>query len=191
MISQVFTQDSFKIMTLFSLSSGSRFNRTEIKKRVFLHNVPLDKALLRLISSEILKKERNYYSVNFENEKARILLETCTWQYKQLKELPLAVFYLLIDCMYGLSLIKGIEIYLFGSYAKLVYRENSDIDIAILYTQEILRKKIIEIFTPLEKTYDKKVELHYFSKVDFYKNKKDPLVRSILKDGVFLGRSKR
>jgi len=190
MISQIFNQDCFKMLILFSLSPGSRFNRTEIKNRTSLHNVPLDKALLRLLSSEVLKKERNYYSVNFENEKAKNFLEICTWQYKHLKELPLAVFYLLVDSLYELSLIKGIEVHLFGSYAKLVYRENSDIDIAILYSEKIPQDKIARIFASLEKTYKKKVELHYFRKVEFYKNKKDPLVKSILKDGIFLGRSR-
>ncbi|MBI2666238.1 nucleotidyltransferase domain-containing protein [Candidatus Woesearchaeota archaeon] len=190
MISQIFTQDCFKVIILFSLSPGSRFNRTEIKNRTFLHNVPLDKALLRLLSSEVLKKERNYYSVNFENENAKNLLNICTWQYKQLRELPLAVFYLLIDSLYELSLIKGIEVYLFGSYAKLVYRENSDIDVALLYNLEIPREKIMKIFNTLEKIYGKKVELHYFKKAEFYKNKKDPLVKNILKDGIFLGRSR-
>jgi len=38
----------------------------------------------------------------------------------------------------------------------------------------------------LERAYKKHVEIHYFDKKDFYRNKKDPLVRSILKDGVRL-----
>jgi predicted nucleotidyltransferase len=150
-----------------------------------MHNVPLDKALQRLLSSQILKKEKKYYSLNFENQKAKSIVEIASTQYKQLRELHLNVFYLIVDALFELSLIKGIEIYFFGSYAKLVYKENSDIDIAILYPKEI-PKTISKITTNLEKTYHKKIEIHYFKKQEFNKNKKDPLVKSILKEGIHL-----
>ncbi len=190
MISQLFTQDCFKIISLFSISPGSRFNRTEIKNRLFLNNIPLDKALSRLLSSGILRREKNFYSINFEHEDTKIILELCTKQYRKLKELPLAIYNLLIDIIYELSLNKGIEIYLFGSYAKLVYKENSDIDLAIVYTKELPLRRFSLFFGKLEKNYSKKIEVHYFKKADFFRNKKDPLVRSILRDGMLLGISR-
>ena len=71
MINPAFTPDCFKIMTLFSVSPGSRHNRNEIKEKIGLNNVPLDNALFRLLNSSILKKEGNFYSVNFENEEGK------------------------------------------------------------------------------------------------------------------------
>ena len=68
MITQIFTQNCMKIMTLFGLSPGSRLNRKQIKEKVYLNNIPLDFSLLRLVNSGILKRERNFYSINFENE---------------------------------------------------------------------------------------------------------------------------
>ena len=182
MISPLFSQDCFKVICLFCLSPGSRFNRKEIKEKVKLNNIPLDKSLSILINSGIIKREKNYYSINFENDYSMRLLEICTKQYKQLKELPLDIFYLLSDLVYSLSMLKDVEVILFGSYAKLIYKEKSDIDIAILYG----KKKPDVRIEKLEKVYGKVVELHYFEKKRFYLNKKDPLVKSILKDGTKL-----
>ena len=70
MISQIFYANSFKIVALFALSPGSRFKRKEIKEKTKLNNVPLDKALSRLVSSGIVKKENNLFSINFESKEA-------------------------------------------------------------------------------------------------------------------------
>jgi len=71
MINQIFNLDSFKILSLFSLSPGSRFRRKEIKERTKLNNIPLDKTLLKLLSGKILKKEENLYMLNFENKNTK------------------------------------------------------------------------------------------------------------------------
>ena len=187
MISQIFDLDSFKIISLFSLSPGSRFRRKEIKEKTKLNNVPLDKALLRLLSSGILKKEENFYKINFHNENAKKIVEISSKQYKDLKELPFDVYLLLLDLVSEFSVIKGIEVYLFGSYSKLIYNEKSDVDIAIL-TPEIFNKKnnIQKTIQKLEKIYKKNIETHFFVKKLFYKNKKDMLVKEIIRNGMRL-----
>ena len=184
MITQIFTQNSMKIISLFSMSPGSRFNRKQIKEKTRINNVPLDNSLLRLTSSGILRRERNYYAVNFEDEYSRKILDICSKQFKHLKELPLSVYYIMMDLADYFSVIKGAELILFGSYAKLVYTDKSDVDIALLYGKSPDKKKINIFASSLEKTYNKRIEPHYFKKMVFYKNKKDPLVKSIIKDGV-------
>src|SRR3989344_3645110 len=181
MINHLFNQDIFKIISLFNLSPGSRFNRKEIKDKINLNNLPLDNALSKLISSNILTKKGNYYSINFENEYAKILLNMVSKQYKLLKEIPFNIYLLLLDLIYYISKFKGLEAYLFGSYSKLIYRENSDIDIAVLgnIDKKLLQKFIIK----LEKDYQKNIEVHFFDKKEFYKNKNDPLVKDILRNG--------
>ncbi len=186
MISQIFTPDCFKILSLFSISPGSRFNRTDIKSQTKLNNVPLDKALLSLVNSLVLMRTKNYYGLNFENDYTKQLLGICSKQYKQLRELPLNVYYLLLDLTAGLSLVKKVEVFLFGSYAKLVYKANSDVDIAVLCSKQLDKAAICKLTAKLEQQYNQKLEVHYFEKTLFYKNKKDPLVKSILKDGVKL-----
>jgi len=185
-ISLIFNSDCYKLLILFSLSPGSRFNRKEIKEKTRLNNVPLDKALRQILASGVAKREKNYYSLNIADKSAKELLEICQYQYQQLRELPLTVFYLLTDLVDSLLFLKGDEVWLFGSYAKLVYKENSDVDIAVLYSQEIRKENINKIVAKLEKIYNKKIEIHYFEKTGFYKHKKDLLVKNILRDGVRL-----
>ncbi|MFH0752432.1 MAG: nucleotidyltransferase domain-containing protein [archaeon] len=185
MISQAFTQNCFKIITLFSLSPGSNLNRTEIKNKTRLNNVPLDNALTSLTNSGILKKKTNY-SINFEHDYSKPLLELCKKQYKQLKELPLNAYFPIIDLTNSLSKLKDLEIILFGSYSKLIYTTKSDIDLALLHSRMIDKKAVQKTTQWLEKTYGINIEIHYFDKEGFYKNKKDPLVKEILKNGVKL-----
>ncbi len=186
MINQIFDLDSFKIISLFSLSPGSRFRRKEIKERTKLNNVPLDKALLRLLSCKILKRDENFYKINFQNENAKKIIEISSKQYKELKELPLDIYLLLLDLVSGFSIIKGIEVYLFGSYSKLIYNEKSDVDLAVLITEKFNKKTTQKTVQKLEKVYKKNIEIHFFVKRLFYKNRKDPLVKEIIKNGVRL-----
>ena len=173
-------------MTLFSLSPGSRFNRKELKERTILSNLSLDKALANLTSSGVLKREKSHYSVDFENPYSKMLLEVCGKQHKQMKEIPLDVYFLLADAVEGVSMQKGIELFLFGSYSKLVYKKDSDVDIAVLHGKRIDKTGIKNLFLKLEKRYGKSIEIHFFEKSGFYRNKRDPLVKGIIKDGILL-----
>lgn len=186
MINQIFDKDSFKIMSLFSLSPGSKFRRIEIKERTKLNNVPLDNALQRLLSSQILKRDKNLYAINFQNDLSKQVLEIPAKQYKNLKELPFNVYLLLLDLVKEISTTKGIELYLFGSYSKLVYNEKSDVDIAILTPEKFDKNNIQNITQKLEEIYAKNVEIHFFTKKLFYKNKKDPLIKEIIQNGIKL-----
>lgn len=184
MINLVFDKDIFKILTVFSISPGSRFRRNELKEKLILNNIPLDNALLKLIKQNLIKQEKKLYSINFENSDIKLILEAINKQYKFLKEIPLNVYFLLIDLISNIKLIKS-EIYLFGSYSKLIYKEDSDIDIAIL-DKSFKKESINQFINKLEKKYKKEIQLHIFDKKEFYKNKKDPLVKDIIKNGVRL-----
>lgn len=186
MINPILDQNIFKILSLFSISPGSRFNRKDIKDKTLLNNIPLDRGLVRLRKTGILSKKGNYYSLNFENDTAKTLIATLSKEYKRLKELPFDVYLVLADLVNELSIQKGAEAYLFGSYSKLVYKEGSDIDIAILVIQKFDKGGFKRKVEKLGKTYKKNIELHFFDKIKFYKNKKDPLVKEIIKNGVRL-----
>lgn len=186
MISLMFMPDCFKILTFFSLSPGSSWNRKEIQDRLKLNNVPLDKALTQLRNAGILQKKKKYYSLQWGSEYTKKIIGLCQEQFKQLRELPLPIYNTLVDFLYYISTYKNIEVFLFGSYAKLIYTENSDMDIAIIYWPKIDRGKIQKSVSKLEKIYGRKIDIHYFEKEKFYKSKKDPLVHGIMKDGVKL-----
>lgn len=183
MISLLFEKDLFKVLTVFSLEPGARFKRVDIKEKTLLNNVPLDNTLLKLIKAGLIKKEGKLYSVNFENEDYKQILNNIQKQYKTLKEIPLNAYFLIIDFISSLNFVN-IEVYLFGSYSKLIFKEDSDIDIAIIGT--VKKETVNKIVRRLEKKYKKSIEVHYFDKESFYKNKSDPLVKDIIKNGVKL-----
>lgn len=180
----VFDKDILKVLTVFSISPGSKFVRKELKEKTFLDNASLDRSLQILSNSEIIKKENRIHFLNFENENSKKIIDIIASQHKKMKELPLAVYFAICDLITALSANKDIKIYLFGSYSKLIFKEPSDIDIALI-PERIDKKKTEIIVKKIEEKYGRKIELHYFGK-DFYKNKEDPLIRDILRNGVKL-----
>ena len=104
-------------------------------------------------------------------------------EHLRFKEIPLKIYFILIDISSELSNLKGLEqIYLFGSYAKLIYTEKSDIDLAVVTKGNQI--KIKEKVKKIEKKYNKIIELHFFDSKDMKQN--DPFIKDILRNGVKL-----
>ena len=189
MITDIFDSNIVKVLALFSISPGSKFRRKEIKEKTLMNNIPLDKSLIKLTKIGIIKEEKNFYFINPEQS-----AETeSVWRHikdcytKGFNEIPLKIFYLLIDISNKLSEIREIKnILLFGSFAKLIYTEKSDIDIAIIFYDKIKERrkteakinKIIEKIEARNKEQNK-IEIHFFSESDM-KNKKDPLIKEVV-----------
>lgn len=181
MITQIFNQNILKILTIFSISPGSRFLRNDLKEKAKLNNSTLDDSLNVLFSANILKKERKLISFNIEYKS---LIELIKKDHQYLNELYTPAYFSIIDIVYHLSKFKHIEAHLFGSHSKLIHNEKSDIDIAIISNSFNQKNKdnILKFINKVERRYKKPIELHYFTN-DFYKNKRDPLVKDILKNG--------
>ena len=175
----------FRILTIFSLSPGSRLNRKLLKEKTGINNISLDKALSILLNLKTIKKEKRLLSLNLENEKTKIITKEISEDYANLKHLPIKEYFTICNITRELIKAKNTgEIYLFGSYAKLIFTEKSDIDIAII-SDKVNKKEIGKIINSLEKKHKKAIETHFFSK-KFYSNKKDPLVKEIFQHGVRL-----
>ena len=185
MIVQIFNKDILEILTIFSISPGSKFTRRELKERTKLNNANLDNAINILLNANMIRKEKRLLSLNFDN--AKELIKLVSNEYRQLRELPLVVYFSIINLIFLVSKLKGIDVYLFGSYAKLIFKEKSDIDIAIVSDKitDIEKKELNNLIQKLEAKYGKKIEVHYFS-MNFYKNKKDHLVQEIIRNGLKL-----
>lgn len=185
MIASIFNKDIFEVLTIFSISPGSKFTRKELKEKTLFNNVNLDKVINILINSNLIKKEKRLLYLDLD--KAKSVIKLISDDYKELKELPLNVYFSIINIVFSLSRIKNVNAYLFGSYAKLIYKDKSDIDIAIVSDKikNEEKKELEKLIRKLEKRYKKNIEIHYFTK-NFYKNKKDPLVNDILKNGIRL-----
>ena len=187
MISDIFDKNVIKILTFLSISPGSKFHRKEIKDKVAMNNVPLDKALNTLVNTGLLKQEKRLYCINFENKYSKGILEIIKGEYSRLNEIPLKAYFALRDVSASLSSLNEIgNAYLFGSYAKLIYTDSSDIDLAIFLAEESpgIKKTIDRIIGKIERKYNKKIEVHFFNKKD--SKSRDPLVKEILRNSVVL-----
>ncbi len=169
---ELYDLEIVKVLTIFSVSPGSRFNRKLLKEKTGMPNIVLDNTLSKLENSGFLKKEKNLFAVNFEKRGIKELLNEFQDNHIKFKQLPFKEYFVILKIIAELSQIKDIgEIYLFGSYAKLIFKEKSDIDIAII-SDRVNKKKVNLKISKLEKKFKKKIETHIFTK-EFYKNKKD------------------
>jgi len=187
MILDILDRNIVKILALFSISPGSKFTRNEIKEKTLLYNTPLDLTLTTLINNNLLIKEKRFISLNWENDSLKSIIEIFKKEHTRFKELPLNIYFILLDISYRLSSIKKIEnIFLFGSFAKLIHTEKSDVDLAIILKKENkeLIKNIKKEINKIEKKYHKTIEEHFFEKKDL--NKSDPLIKEIKRNNVVL-----
>lgn len=190
MISNLFDKNIIKILVFFLISPGSRYTRKEIKENTGMNNVPLDNSLNKLKKFNLTKEEKGLLILNHHpSEPFEIigLINCIRSEYKNMS-LPLKIFYILLEISDKLSEIKNIkEAFLFGSYAKLIYSDKSDIDLAIIFYNKTknkgrIERKILEKTRKIGKKYKKKIEAHYFLESDM-KRKEDPLIKDILKNG--------
>ncbi|MEM5843386.1 MAG: nucleotidyltransferase domain-containing protein [Candidatus Aenigmatarchaeota archaeon] len=175
-------QNVAKVLTIFSLAPGAKFRRKELKERTKLNNVNLDKALDSLQNSKIVLRDNNYFKLNL-NEKTKTLIEIIQKEYKELNEIPLNVFFSILDLINRVIFLKDVKVYLFGSYAKPTFKEGSDIDLAIISGKKL--DFLEKIALKIKKKYKTKIQLHFFGE-DFTKHKEDPLVREITRNNIQL-----
>lgn len=188
MISSLFDKNIIRIASFLIISPGSRYTRKEIKEKTQMNNVPLDKTLNKLLKLGILKEEKNLLAFNSAPPLELIgLTNYIKSEYKALN-LPHDVFNALLESSGKLSEFNSVkEAYLFGSYAKLIYSDKSDIDLAIILSKKAsnkikIEKKIAKELKKIEKKAVKNIEPHFFSESDM-KHKEDPLIKDILRNG--------
>jgi len=182
MITDIFDKNIVRILTLFSISPGSKFSRNELKEKTLLNNVPLDESLNILLNNGILAREKRLHSLNFENNAVKGIIGIIKKEYLKLKEIPLKVYLIILEISaYAAQMNQLDGIYLFGSYAKLIYTDRSDIDIAFILKKKGKRsiQEIKGIVNKLEKKYSKTIESHFFEAMDL--RQKDPIIKEIKK----------
>ncbi|MEK6911046.1 MAG: nucleotidyltransferase domain-containing protein [Nanoarchaeota archaeon] len=188
MISNLFEQSLVKVLSLFLISPGSRYKRKEIQNKTLMYNSPLDNTLQKLNSLKLISEKKGLFSLNFEIEKNKEIFDIISKEYKYFN-LPHNIFNILNQISHNLSKIDGIDsVLLFGSYAKLIYLEKSDIDIAIILKDKVkniekTKKGIMNLIKKISKNNEKDIQLHFFSFKDINENKSDPFIKDILING--------
>ncbi|MBS3088526.1 nucleotidyltransferase domain-containing protein [Candidatus Pacearchaeota archaeon] len=180
MISNIFDKSVVKLISYFLISPGSRYTRKELKEKTEMNNLPLDNLLTKLLSLRILNKKNNLYQFSSENEAFLEILEKIKQEYKEFG-VPYRIFNILVETAEKLSKNKSVSsAVLFGSYAKLVHTENSDIDIAVVTKSKFPEKQITKTKKEIAKISDK-TELHFFQEKDL--QEKDALIQDIKRNG--------
>ena len=187
MITDLFDQNTAKILTLFSISPGSKFLRNELKEKTKLNNWTLDGSLLMLLKNKILLKEKRLISLNLSSPSANETIKLIKREHARFKELPLEIYFPLMDASYllsGLSVLSSV--YLFGSYAKLIYTNKSDIDLAVISAKldKAAKSRLLSRMSVIEKKYGKNLELHFFEQKDM--QQKDPIIKEIKTNSITL-----
>lgn len=185
MIGLIFDTNCFKILSLFSAFPETGYKRNEIKEKTRLNNVPLDKALTKLLLSHVLTVENNVYGLDMNDKNTKRAVKIALRQYRALNELPFDLYLLLIDLIDGFSYIKNLELYLSDDPSKSSYQKSS-IEITIVTPKEVDKKSISAMVKKLTTKYRKQVEVHDFITTSFYQNKNDPKVKNLIDTGIKL-----
>jgi len=184
---------TWRILVLMSESPGMRLGRPEIKRLTHLGNNAVTESLKDLIVHGILtgKKDRKKttYGLDLTNETAKLILDLCVAERRRLNNLPYQYSLVLREYVrMVLSLCLPKRIILFGSVAKRVYRDDSDIDVAVILEKELpaqTRLDMEDIAAKLNKRFSREIQQHFFTTDEFEKSE-DRLVAEIRKDGIEL-----
>ncbi len=177
-----------KILSFFLISPGSKYNRKDIQEKTKMNNIPLDNAIQKLLTLKLINKNKQFYFLNFNIEENKRIFSIISDEYKYFN-LSHQIFNILIEISDILSKIKEIKsVVLFGSFAKLIYTENSDMDIAVILDNKIknmqkTEKTIKDRIIKIAKKNRKEIELHFFMQKDLQIGKSDPLIKDIIKNG--------
>ena len=173
-----------KLLIFFSDSPGRKYLRNEIKSATGFNNVVLDDSLTILVHSKFLLIEKKLYYLSLENEELKFFLKEIK---KTFLKLPLEISFLIIDFINRIQKFREVKQgFIFGSYAKLIYHKDSDVDIAIIIdkgTNPKIKKTISIMAEKISKKYKKEIQEHFFT-IEDLKEKGDPLIKDLLRNNI-------
>jgi uncharacterized protein len=188
------TRTSWKILFVLNEAPGKAVSHTEIRELTGLGNKVITKFLIVLKKSDMITSEKigktTYYKINTSNKYSQIILELILAEKKKINNLNFEITNILRDFTYELTnthLEQINAVYIFGSYVKRTYHDNSDIDVAIILKDRDVNEELLitDIIDSLEKRFKKEIQPHYFTEKEF-ENNKNKLVLEIKKDGIKL-----
>jgi len=187
MISPILTSGSeLKVLGLFAEAPGKALNRTELQKYTHIANNPLSGALKALMNFNVIEKKNNNYQLNFRNEFVPKLMDLLKDEIKSLKNIPYSVWLMLFDFNKKIvNKMDMVSLYMFGSWAKGIARDSSDIDLAMVVHEKSreIEVELSGLAESLKEKYDRSIQIHIFDEKEF-KGKETILIKEILKDGI-------
>lgn len=182
MLVNLINKNLASLILFFATSPGRRYTRKDIKNGAKMNNVPLDTSLRKIVNLGVIKKDKNLFYLNVEDELVKQLLSEIKDKFAGI---PFKIQKIVIEFMSETLEIARIKnIILFGSYSKLIFTEHSDIDFAVVLENENpeIKKKITLIAEKLSKKYKKKIHENFLLEEEL-KHKREPIVKEILNNG--------
>lgn len=178
---------------LFGESPGAGFTRQDIRNHTKLGNKALSFALKRLISFGILAKSRGelplaVYKLNKENKYSQDILNLLQKERQDLNQLPYNFSMIAREfSREAVDSVNALSIYLFGSIAKGTYRDDSDMDFAVVLKEKKPKDDmaISMITDKLSEKFKRKIQCFIITEEQVNK-KRTKLIEEILKHGIKL-----
>lgn len=183
-------KSSWRILKLLFETPRKRVSRKELFEYTKLGNAPLSNGLNRLVKARIIIKERNgkkeSYYINLDNEYTKLIKEMLEKEKKDTRFLDYDLYVILSEFLrMALDACDVEEVILFGSHAKGNASVSSDIDIAVVFSDDLSGEiEVTKIVNGMESKFEKVIQVHFFTKKTF--SKKSKLVDEIKRDGISL-----
>ena len=183
----------WRVFIVLADAPGQGVTKDEIKKITKLGGNSLFNSIEILLKNKIILKnkfgKKTYYKLNLNNKYNKSLIDIIKLEKEDLNNLSFKLSIILREYVRQLTSIINInEIYVFGSAVKNSFREDSDIDIAIITEKELTTKERIEIEKvneKLKKRFKKEIQPHFFTEEEFKKSK-SLLIEQVHRDGIKL-----
>lgn len=187
------SKSAWRILILFGESPGAGFTRQDIRNHTKLGNKALSLALKRLISFGVLVKKKEelplaVYKLNRDNKYCQDILNLLQKERQDLNHLPYHFSMIAREfSRESIDSVNVLSIYLFGSVAKGTYRNDSDIDFAIVVKEKKPKDDMaINMITDkLSERFKKKIQC-FIIREEQVSKKRTKLVEEILKHGIKL-----
>ncbi len=183
----------WRILVLFGESPGAGFTRQDFRNYTKLGNKALSFALKRLVTFGVLTKSKGdlplaVYKLNKENKYVSDIINLLQKERQNLNHLPYQ--FSIIAREFSREVVDSVDvlnIYLFGSVAKGTYRDDSDVDFAVVLEEKSPKDDmaISTITDRLSEKFKKKIQCFIITKEQISR-KRTKLVEEILKHGIRL-----
>jgi predicted nucleotidyltransferase len=187
------SKSAWRILALYGESPGAGFTRQDLRNYTILGNKALSFALKRLISFGILTKTKGelplaVYKLNKENKYSQDILSLLAKERQDLNQLPHNFSMIAREfSREAVDSVNALSIYLFGSVAKGTYREDSDMDFAVVTKQKNPKDDmaINKVTDRLSERFKRKLQCFMITEEQLTK-KRTRLIEEILKHGIKL-----
>lgn len=182
----------WRVLSVLAEAPGQGVTKEEIKKVTKLGGNSIFDSIIILLKNDMIISEKagkkTFYRMNMSNKYSRLASEIMQNERRDLNNMSLKIVTILRE--YARQIFDSIDVvsvYVFGSIVKGSYREDSDIDIAIITEKNISAKERLmleKIGEKIEKRFGREIQPHFFTQKEF--KAEGGVVEQIKRDGIKL-----